>query len=43
LLFHWGSLIEIADGFARLAHRAKGLQLLAKLTGESGYYQGDKP
>ncbi len=37
LLFHWGILIEIADGFARLTRRAKGLQLLAKLTGESGY------
>lgn len=37
LLFHWGILIEIADGFARLARRAKGLQLLAKLIGESGY------
>jgi predicted nucleic acid-binding protein len=37
LLFHWGILIETADGFARLARRAKGLQLLAKLTGESGY------
>ena len=37
LLMHWGILIEIADGFARLGRRAKGLQLLAKLTGESGY------
>jgi uncharacterized protein len=37
LLFHWGILIEIADGYARLARRAKGLQLLAKLTSESGY------
>lgn len=37
LMFHWGILIEIADGFARLARRPRGLHLLAKLTGEEGY------
>ena len=24
LLFHWGILLEIADGYARLSRRAKG-------------------
>ena len=37
-MFHWGILIELADGFARLGRRARGLALLAKLTGESGYH-----
>ncbi len=37
LMFHWGILIEIADGFARLARRVRGLELLAKLTSEAGY------
>jgi uncharacterized protein len=37
LMFHWGILIEIADGFARLARRARGLELLARFTGETGY------
>jgi len=37
LMFHWGILIEIADGFARLARRARGLELLGKLTSEAGY------
>lgn len=37
LLCHWGILLEIADGYARLARRAKGWQLLGKLTSESGY------
>jgi predicted nucleic acid-binding protein len=37
LLFHWGILIEIGDGFARLARRARGLELLARLTSEAGY------
>jgi predicted nucleic acid-binding protein len=37
LMLHWGILIEIADGFARLARRAHGLELLAKLTSEAGY------
>jgi len=37
LIFHWGILIEIADGYAHLGRRARGLQLLAKLTTEAGY------
>ena len=37
LILHWGIVLEIADGFARLARRAQGLRLLAKLTGEEGY------
>lgn len=37
LVLHWGIVLEIADGFARLARRTQGLQLLAKLTGEEGY------
>ena len=37
LLLHWGILIEIADGFARLARRARGLEVLARFTSEAGY------
>jgi predicted nucleic acid-binding protein len=37
LVLHWGIILEIADGFARLGRRAQGLRLLAKLTGEEGY------
>jgi uncharacterized protein len=37
LLFHWGILLEIADGYARLSRRAKGLQLLSKFENEEGY------
>ncbi len=37
LIFHWGILIEIADGYAHHGRRARGLQLLAKLTTEGGY------
>jgi predicted nucleic acid-binding protein len=37
LNFHWGILIEIADGFARFARRARGLELLGRLTTETGY------
>lgn len=37
LMLHWGVLLEIGDGFARIGRRARGLELLAKLTGESGY------
>ena len=36
-MFHWGILIEIADGFSRLARRTRGLALLARFTGEAGY------
>ena len=27
LLLHWGILLEIADGYARISRRARGLQL----------------
>jgi predicted nucleic acid-binding protein len=37
LLLHWGVLLEIADGYARVDRRARGLQLLAKFEGEQGY------
>ncbi len=37
LLLHWGILMEIGDGYARVGRRAKGLQLLAKFQGEEGY------
>ena len=37
LLLHWGILLEIADGYARLGRRARGLQLLARFEGEQGY------
>ncbi len=37
LLLHWGILLEIADGYARVGRRARGLQLLAKFEGEQGY------
>ena len=37
LLFHWGILLELADGYARLGRRARGLQLLAKFDAEQGY------
>jgi predicted nucleic acid-binding protein len=37
LLLHWGVLFEIADGYARVSRRAKGVQLLAKFENEEGY------
>ncbi len=37
LLLHWGILLELADGYARVGRRAKGLQLLAKFESEQGY------
>jgi len=36
-VFHWGILFEIADGYARIARRSKGLQLIQKLETEQGY------
>jgi predicted nucleic acid-binding protein len=38
LLLHWGIVLEIADGYARLSRRAKGLQILAKFEGEEAYH-----
>jgi len=37
LMFHWGVLFEIMDGYARVSRRAKGLQLLAKFESEEDY------
>ncbi len=37
LLLHWGILFEIADGYARVNRRSRGLQLLAKFESEQGY------
>ncbi|MBI1313278.1 PIN domain-containing protein [bacterium] len=37
LLLHDGVLMEIGDGYARLGRRAKGIDLLRRLTNEQGY------
>jgi predicted nucleic acid-binding protein len=37
LTLHWGTLLELADGFARLARRAHALSLLANFTTEASY------
>jgi len=37
LVFHWGILIEISDGYARLGRRSRGLQLLDRFESEAGY------
>lgn len=37
LLLHWGILYEIADGYARINRRQKGIGLLRRLTEEQGY------
>jgi uncharacterized protein len=34
LVLHWGILFEIADGYARVGRRAKGLQLLNRFERE---------
>jgi predicted nucleic acid-binding protein len=34
---HWGVLLEIGDGYARLNRREKGSQLLDKIHQEEGY------
>lgn len=39
-LLHWGILLEIADGYARLDRRAKGLQPLEKFATERRYVVG---
>src|SRR5207253_7630222 len=38
LLLHWGIVLEIADGYARLSRRAKSLQLLAKFAEEEAFH-----
>ncbi|OHB79650.1 MAG: hypothetical protein A2W31_10855 [Planctomycetes bacterium RBG_16_64_10] len=37
ILSHWGVLLEIGDGYARLDRRSKGIDLLGKLNREQGY------
>ncbi len=37
LLLHWGVLLEMGDGYARIGRRAKGIQLLQRLCSEDGY------
>ena len=34
VVLHWGIVLEIADGYARLGRRAKGQQLLQKIDAE---------
>jgi len=36
-LMHWGILLEMADGYARLSRRSKILELLEKFEAEEGY------
>jgi len=36
-LFHWGILLEITDGYARLSRRSKAIQLLERFETEQGY------
>ena len=37
LILHWGILLEIGDGYARVERREKGCGLLAKLRKEAGF------
>jgi len=37
LVLHWGILLELGDGYARLNRRAKGQQLLARIETEENY------
>lgn len=37
LCIHWGILLEIGDGYARLNRREKGSQILQKFQQEEGY------
>jgi predicted nucleic acid-binding protein len=37
LVLHWGILLEIADGYARVSRRSKSLQLLRRFETEQGY------
>lgn len=37
LLLHWGVVLEIGDGFARLGRRSKGVQLIERVCTEHGY------
>ncbi|MDC0935452.1 PIN domain-containing protein [Pirellulales bacterium] len=37
LVLHWGILLKLGDGYARLGRRAKGIDLLARFHAEQGY------
>jgi predicted nucleic acid-binding protein len=37
LWLHWGIMLEIADGYARLGRRSKSFQLLDRFEHEQGY------
>jgi predicted nucleic acid-binding protein len=37
MLLHWGVLLEIGDGYARVQRREKGCRLLDKLRNEEGF------
>lgn len=37
LLLHWGILLEIGDGYARIGRRVKAIQLLERFEREEGY------
>ena len=37
LLLHWGILLEVGDGYARVDRREKGWQLLEKFRREDGF------
>ncbi len=36
-VLHWGILLEIADGYARIGRRPKGIDLLDRFSREEGY------
>lgn len=37
LVLHWGILLEIGDGYARLNRRSKGIDLIERFESEHGY------
>ena len=37
LLLHWGILLELGDGYARIGRRSKAVQLLDRFVHEEGY------
>jgi len=37
LLLHWGILLEVGDGYARIGRRFKAVQLLDRFVHEQGY------
>lgn len=38
IVTHWGVLLEIGDGYARLGRRHKGIEILSRLVSELGYH-----